>query len=74
MLLFSIQIFFWTTASVVDAAAVNPKGTKTLFANVLSTFSTKGKPVFINGVFENLILADEPFANALWIFETCVLV
>ena len=23
-------------------------------------------------VFENVILADQPFAKALWIFETCV--
>ena len=31
-------------------------------------------PSFCSWVFDNFILADELFANALWIFETCVLV
>ena len=30
--------------------------------------------ILYNWVFESSILADEPFATALWIFETCVLV
>ena len=36
-------------ASVVDAAAVNPNGIKTLLANGLSTFYVKANPVFSNG-------------------------
>ena len=31
-------------------------------------------PILCNWVFENFILAEEPFANALPSFETCVLV
>ena len=31
-------------------------------------------PLLCYWVFENFILADESFAKALWIFETCVLV
>ena len=72
------NIFLWITASVANAAAVNPNGSKTLLANSLSTFPVKGNPVFNNGpkslpndppdcpilcnwVFDNFILADEPF-------------
>ena len=85
------NIFFWIAVSVADAAAVNPKGAKTILANNLSTFRIKSNPVFSNGprsltlnppkctildswVFENFILADEPFAKVLPILETCVLV
>ena len=35
------NIFLGIAASVVDAAAVNPNGIKTLLANGLSTFSLK---------------------------------
>ena len=49
------------------------------------TFFIKGNPVFINGpknsypilcncIFDNFILADEPFPKALRSFETFVLV
>ena len=31
-------------------------------------------PILCNGVFDNFILAEEPFAKALRNFETCVLV
>ena len=72
------NIFLWIAASVANAAAVNPNGSKTLLANSLSTFPVKGNPVFNNGpkslpndppdcpvlcnwVFDNFILADEPF-------------
>ena len=84
------NIFLWIAASVADAAAANPNGIKTLFANNLSTFPIKGNPVFSIGlkslpktsddchilhswVLENFILADEPFAKALQIFENFVL-
>ena len=36
-------------ASAADAVAVNPKGIKTLVANYLITFDTKGNPVSSNG-------------------------
>ena len=35
--------------STADAAAVNPNGIKTLFANGLRTFPIKGNPVFDDG-------------------------
>ena len=41
------KIFLGITISVADAAAVNPKGSKTLLANVLSTFSIKITPVLV---------------------------
>ena len=43
------NIFFKTTASVADAAAVNPNGIKMLLANGLNTFRIKANPVFSNG-------------------------
>ena len=43
------KIFLWIAASVVDPAAVNINGIKTLLANGLSTPLHKGKPIFING-------------------------
>ena len=45
-----ILIFFLCIpASAADAAAVNPKGIKTLLANGLITFFISGNPVFSNG-------------------------
>ena len=43
------KIFLCIPASAADAAAVNPKGIKTLLANGLITFFIKGNPVFSNG-------------------------
>ena len=43
------KIFLCIPASAADAAAVNPKGIKTLLANGLITFDIKGNPVFSNG-------------------------
>ena len=43
------NIFFRIAVSVAEAAAFNPKGTKTLLTNVLSTFTIKGKLGFTNG-------------------------
>ena len=42
--------FLCIPASAADAAAVNPKGIKTLFANGLITFFINGNPVFSNGL------------------------
>ena len=45
-----ILIFFLCIpASAVDAAAVNPRGIKTLLANGLITFFINGNPFFSNG-------------------------
>ena len=43
------KIFLCIPASAADAAAVNPKGIKTLLTNGLITFFIKGNPVFSNG-------------------------
>ena len=44
------KIFFYIPTSAADAAAVNPKGIKTLLAaNGLITFFINGNPVFSNG-------------------------
>ena len=43
------NIFLCIPASAADAAAVNPKGIKTLLANGLITFVINGNPVFSNG-------------------------
>ena len=37
------KIFFWMAASLAEAAAVNPKGTKAPWANVVSTAFINGK-------------------------------
>ena len=85
------NIFLWIAASVVDTAAVNSNGVKTLLACDLGIFFIKGNPVYsncpkslhkklsgcpilCNWVLNNFILADEPFAEILQSFETCVLV
>ena len=44
-----INIFIQTTPSVVDPAASNPNGNRTLLVNGLRTLLIKGKPVFSNG-------------------------
>ena len=77
------SIFWWIASSLADAAAVNTNGIKTLLANDLRTFFIKnyqnqptnppGCPILYNWVFDNFILAYEPFAKALWISKTCEL-
>ena len=41
--------FLCITATAADAAAVNPKGIKTILASGSSTFFMNGHPVFNNG-------------------------
>ena len=76
------KAFLWIAVSVADAAAVNPDGIKTLLANDL-VFSNCTKslpknppdfPISCNWVFDNFVLADEPFVKALQSPETYVLV
>ena len=43
------KIFLCILASSAHAAAVNPKGIKTLWANGFITFFINGNPVFSNG-------------------------
>ena len=70
--------------SAADAAAVNPKGIKTLLTNGLIKFLIKGSPAF-NGPcspprnppdfrisLDNLISVDKLFAKALRRFATCL--
>ena len=67
------SIFLWIAAS---AAAVIANGTKTRLANGLSKFFIKGNPpdwpISWIWVFNNFILADEPFEKTLQSLETCV--
>ena len=68
------NIFLWLDASVADAAAVNPNGIKTLFANDLSTFYIRENLVFSNGpnsLHRNLL--DCPIL-CNWIFDNFILV
>ena len=44
-----LRFFLCIPASAADAAAVNPKGIKTLLANGLTTCFINGSPVFSNG-------------------------
>ena len=43
------KIFLYIPASAAHAAAVNPKGIKTILANGIITFFINGNPVFNNG-------------------------
>ena len=49
MMTLILRFFLSIPASVADAAAVNPRGTKMLSANGLTTIFINGKPVFSNG-------------------------
>ena len=77
----------WIAASVAAAAAANPNGIKTLLPNGLSkgkpVFNNGSRSlpkipsdwaILDNWVCWHFILAVEPFAKGLRIFETCVLV
>ena len=47
---YDCNIFFWTVASVADAATVNSKCTKTLLAKGLTTFFINCKQALIKGL------------------------
>ena len=49
--------FLWTAAFVDNVAAVNPRGSKILLANV-GRFSINGKPAVINDLWK---LTNRPF-------------
>ena len=67
------SIFLWTAASVADAGAVNPNGSKTLLAYGLSTFPIKGNQIF-NSVPKSLP-KDPPYSPILcnWVFDNFIL-
>ena len=73
-----LRVFLCIPSSAVDAAAVNPNGTKTLVANGLITLFISSNPVHSNRpkgppdsiilgncVFDNLISVDVYLAKAL---------
>ena len=45
----TLKFFLCILASAANAAAINPKGIKTLLASGLITFYINGNPVFSNG-------------------------
>ena len=62
--------FLCIPASAADAAAVNPKGIKTLLANGLITFYISGNPVFSYGPRS---LPRNPFVCIIlnnWVFDS----
>ena len=67
-----LRFFLCIPASAVYAAAVNPKGIKTLLANGLITFFINGNPVSSNG--PSNLLRNPPdfiiFDN--WVFENLI--
>ena len=67
------NIFLWITASVGNAAAVNPNGIRTLLADSLSTFPIESNPVFSNG--PKRLPAYNPGCTILcnWVFDNFIL-
>ena len=63
------NIFSWIAASAADAAAVNPNGIKTLLANGLILFRSKGNPAVSNG--PKILLQNHPDCPILcnWVFD-----
>ena len=72
------NFFLCISTSAADAAAVNPKGIKTLLANGLIAFFINGNPVFSNGpkslprnppnyiIFDNWLLDNSISADELF--------
>ena len=67
------KFFFWIATSVVDAAAVNRNGFKTLSFNSCSTFFLKDKPVFSND--PKSLATNLPDCSILcnWVFDSFML-
>ena len=57
--------------SVVDAAAVNPNGIKTILANGLGTFCIKSNPVFSIG--PKILRRNPPNCPILYIIEFLII-
>ena len=58
---------------MIDGAAVNPNGIKTVLANSLSTFFIEGKPVFSNGNKSLLKNPADPPSLCNWVFDDFIL-
>ena len=68
------NIFLFIPASDADAAAVIPKGIKTLLANGLITFFIKGNLVFSNGPSNLLRNPPDCIIYDNWVFDNLILV
>ena len=69
-----IQTCLWIAPSVADAAAINLNDIKTLLANVLSTWTIKGNPVYSNDL---KCLTQNPHDCPIlchWVFDNFILV
>ena len=67
------KIFFWIAASVSEAAAINPKGTKMHLAKRISTFPSKGKPLLGNGLPKNASNYLQYIILGKWVFKNFIL-
>ena len=66
------KIFLCITASAADAAAVNPKGIKTLLANGLITFFINGNPVFSYGARSLPRNPSDCIILDIWVFDNLI--
>ena len=60
------------SCSAAAAAAVNPKGIKTLLANGLTTFFINGNPVFSNGPSDLLRNPPDCIIFDNWVFDNLI--
>ena len=66
--------FLCIPASTADAAAVNPKGIKTLLDNGLITFFISGNPAFSNGPRSLPRNPPDCIILDIWVFDNLLLV
>ena len=66
--------FLYIPASTADAAAVNPKGIKTLLDNGLITFFISGNPAFSNGPRSLPRNPPDCIILDIWVFDNLLLV
>ena len=67
-----VRFFLCIPASAADAAAVNPKGIKTLLANGLITFFINGNPVFSNGPRSLPSYSPDCIILDIWVFDSLI--
>ena len=66
------KTFLCIPASAADAAAVNPKGIKTLLVNGLITFVINGNHVFSNGPSNLLKNPPDCIIFDYWVFDNLI--
>ena len=66
------DIFLCIPASAADAAAVNPKPIKMLFANGLITFFISGNPVFSNRRRSLRRKPPDYIISDIWVFDSLI--